>query len=135
MFGSVYAAVTCEPPLQVSQRKAYLQNGHAYCLPCSVIRPGDVVEVIFWFRGESQDATLRELILRHVYPDDGQNFAVDDRYQISSTHGIVIDPVFLNDTDRYWCKIVRRSSSQFIEGYLDVEVLGIVFFVVTNVLF
>ncbi|XP_022106376.1 uncharacterized protein LOC110987703 isoform X2 [Acanthaster planci] len=116
-----------QSPLLVSERKVYLQSGRAYCLPCSVIRPGDVVTVIFWFRGESEDATLRDLILRHVYPDDGQSFAVDDRYKISPSHGLIIDPVYLNDTDRYWCKTVRESSSQFVEDYLDATVLGNIF--------
>ncbi|XP_022106386.1 uncharacterized protein LOC110987704 isoform X4 [Acanthaster planci] len=43
--------------------------------------------------------------------------------KISPSHGLIIDPVDANDTDRYWCKTVRASSSQFVEDYLDVTVL------------
>ncbi|XP_038070308.1 uncharacterized protein LOC119739402 [Patiria miniata] len=116
-----------ESPLYVSERKAYLQTDHAYHLPCAVIRPDESVSIVFWFKGESLDAALRTLILRQSYPNDGLNFAEDDRYQISTSYGIIIDPVNSNDTDWYWCKTVRKSTNQIVEDYLDVTVLDTTF--------
>ena len=113
-----------QTPLYVTRTRVFLQSDRTYQLPCTTVQPGDRVAVVFWFRGESSDATQRELLLRATYPDDGANFALDPRYKLSTSQSLIIESVSLNDSDRYWCKTALVSAGRFTEDSVDVTVLG-----------
>ncbi|XP_022083686.1 uncharacterized protein LOC110975467 isoform X2 [Acanthaster planci] len=115
---------TYEAPMRVTKKTVYLQSGRAYHLSCPALSQGNTVSVISWYRGQSWDVSSRKNILWRIYRGDGQNSTDGDRYQISPVYGIIIDPVYVNYTGRYWCRVMCYSSTATIsEDYLDVFVL------------
>ena len=110
--------------MYVSPTEAYVQSNRSYALPCSAVKAGESVQVVFWLKGNSPNPAKRQIIVRHAFPDDGANFEESPKYQLLQGYGITIHHVSRGDSDRYWCKIALESSSDFVESFVDITVLG-----------
>ena len=97
--------------------KVYLQKGLLQYIRCPILRRGEELSLLFWFKGD-------QLVARYAHPAVGTNYTVSPHYRLTSLHGLTFHPVEENDQGSYACSVVPRATGVQRRQPVDVTVLG-----------
>ncbi|XP_022106422.1 uncharacterized protein LOC110987727 [Acanthaster planci] len=101
--------------LYVSEEHVYIQTRQTHQIPC-LSWAGEEVLFTFWFRGEQE-------LARQIPTYVGDSYSLNDRYQLSETHSLIIKNVERSDEGVYECRVVLSKTGVQHEGSVAVTVL------------
>ncbi|XP_038062512.1 uncharacterized protein LOC119733000 [Patiria miniata] len=102
----------------------YLQKSIRHRIPCPTFRPTERLAGVIWYQGSIvNDTSTVRLISRDLQWSHTKDLPADERYSMSSDHGLVIDGVEDRDEGGFLCQVIPQTTDVRV-GRVYVQVIG-----------
>ncbi|XP_038062488.1 uncharacterized protein LOC119732974, partial [Patiria miniata] len=102
----------------------YIQKSIWHRIPCPTFRPTESLDGIIWYKGSSVDDPSKvRLISRDLRKGVNKDSPADERYSMSSDHGLVIQGVKDRDEGSFLCQVIPQATDIRVER-VHVQVIG-----------
>ncbi|XP_038062414.1 uncharacterized protein LOC119732897 [Patiria miniata] len=102
----------------------YIQKSIWHRIPCLTFRPTESLDGIIWYKGSSVDDPSKvRLISRDLREGVNKDSPADERYSMSSNHGLVIKGVEDRDEGSFLCQVIPQTTDIRVEK-VHVLVIG-----------